>query len=132
MERCEAGSVLGASSGMRDFRTLRVWQHAHRFVLEVYRVTRGFPDDERLGLTSQLRRAASSIADTIAEGCGAFTDAEQRRFYRIAFRSSNETFGQLLRARDLSYLSAEDHAHLEQALESIRKQLWRLIERSQG
>ncbi|HYD54590.1 MAG TPA: four helix bundle protein [Gemmatimonadaceae bacterium] len=117
---------------MRDFRSLRVWQHAHRFALDVYRVTGGFPVDERIGLTSQLRRAASSIADNIAEGCGAATDAEQRRFYRIAFRSNCEVLSQLIRARDLGYLSSDDAARLERDLNSIRMMLWRLIERSQG
>jgi four helix bundle protein len=119
-------------AGMRDFRTLRVWRRAHAFVVDVYRTSRAFPEDERLGLTSQLRRAAASIADTIAEGCGAFTDAEQRRFYRMAFRSTCETLGQLLRARDLEYLSDDEYTRLEADLESIRKMLWRLIERSQG
>jgi len=51
-----------------SFTDLIVWQKAHQFVLAVYRLTSGFPKDEIYGLTSQLRRAAVSIAANIAEG----------------------------------------------------------------
>lgn len=116
---------------MRDFRTLRVWQHGHRFVLDVYAVTRAFPAEERQGVTAQLRRAAASITSTLAEGAGAFSDADQRRFFRMSFRSACETLNHLILSHDLGYRSATDYARLESALASIRKMLWRLIERSQ-
>ena len=61
---------------MRDFRNLKVWQKAHELTLVVYRKTRGFPRDELYGLTSQLRRGASSIPANIAEGCGCSTDRD--------------------------------------------------------
>jgi four helix bundle protein len=61
---------------MQDFRRLRVWQLADEFTLEVYRVTRTFPSDERFGLVSQLRSAALSIQSNIAEGCGRGTKAD--------------------------------------------------------
>jgi four helix bundle protein len=46
---------------MRDFRELKVWEKAHRLTLQVYRITKNFPSDERFGLTVQLRRAAASV-----------------------------------------------------------------------
>jgi four helix bundle protein len=52
---------------MRDFRELKVWKKAHHFTLQVYRITKNFPSDERFGLTVQLRRAAASIPMNIAE-----------------------------------------------------------------
>ncbi|MFP3982427.1 MAG: four helix bundle protein [Desulfurivibrionaceae bacterium] len=55
---------------MRDFRELKIWGKAHQFTLEVYGISQTFPDDERFGLTAQLRRAAASIPTNIAEGCG--------------------------------------------------------------
>ncbi len=64
----------------RSFEDLIVWQKAHAFVLETYIFTRGFPNDERFGLTSQLRRAAVSIAANMAEGFKKKGKADKARF----------------------------------------------------
>ena len=53
---------------LEDFRQLKVWQKSHQLVLEIYKLTRGFPAEERFGLVPQMRRAAVSIAANIAEG----------------------------------------------------------------
>ncbi len=55
---------------MQDFRKLKVWQKAHQFTLRIYSLTGNFPDDERYGLTSQIRRVSASIPTNLAEGCG--------------------------------------------------------------
>jgi len=60
---------------VQDFRKLKVWQKAHAVSLAVYTSTENFPASERYGLTSQMRRAATSIAANIAEGCGRSSDA---------------------------------------------------------
>ncbi len=52
---------------MRDFRELKVWEKAHRLTLQVYRITKKFPSDERFGLTVQLRRVAASVPTNISE-----------------------------------------------------------------
>jgi four helix bundle protein len=75
---------------MKDFRTLTVWQKAHQLTLAVYKATRGFPKEEMYGLTSQVRRASSSIPANIAEGCGRDGDAELARFFQIAMGSASE------------------------------------------
>ncbi|MCK5545095.1 MAG: four helix bundle protein, partial [Desulfobulbaceae bacterium] len=69
---------------MRDFRDLKVWEKAHRLTLEVYRITKNFPSDERFGLTVQLRRATASVPTNIAEGCGRHSERELARFMSIA------------------------------------------------
>jgi four helix bundle protein len=66
---------------MQDFRNLNVWQKSHQFVLAVYGASAAFPDGERYGLTSQMRRAVTSIPANIAEGCGRETNAELRRCF---------------------------------------------------
>jgi hypothetical protein len=70
----------------KSFRDLIVWQKAHTFVLNVYRVcvSEGFPADERYGVTSQLRRAAVSIAANIVEGFRKRGPADKLRFFNIA------------------------------------------------
>lgn len=91
---------------MKDFRDLVVWQKSHQLTLEIYRVTKEFPSEERFGLTSQLRRSAASIAANIAEGCGRGSDADLGRFLQMAMGSASETEYHLLLAHDLGYLQA--------------------------
>lgn len=74
---------MGAS-----FRELMVWQRAVQMSLAIYKLTSSFPDDERFGLTNQLRRAAVSVASNIAEGYGRSTKGEYFQFLGHA-RGSN-------------------------------------------
>jgi four helix bundle protein len=71
---------------MQDFKNLKVWQKSHELTLEIYKVTASFPKEELFGLTSQIRRASSSISANIAEGCGRQSDADFARFLQIAIR----------------------------------------------
>ncbi len=91
------------STPARSFQDLVVWQKAHQFVLSVYRYTRGFPTDERFGLTSQLRRAAVSIAANIAEGFPKRGASDKVRFFNIAQGSLEESHYYLVLAKDLGY-----------------------------
>ncbi len=75
---------------MHRYQELRVYQGALDLVALVYQVTSTRPADERFGLTSQVRRAATSIVLNIAEGAGAGSDAEFVRFLRYALRSKYE------------------------------------------
>jgi len=86
---------------MQDFRDLKVWQKAHQLVLEVYRLTDGFPKSEQFGLTSQLRRAAASIAANIVEGRGSGSETMFKRHLRISLGSAFEVEYFLLLAGDL-------------------------------
>lgn len=108
---------------MRDFRDLQVWQKAHRLTLEVYRVTRSFPAEERYGLTVQLRRSAASVPTNLAEGCGRDGERELARFISIAAGSASETEYHLLLARDLEYLPPSDHERLSGLVTEIKKML---------
>ena len=112
---------------MQDFRNLRVWQSAHDLSLAIYQVTKFFPDEERFGLVSQLRRAAVSIESNIAEGCGRDSDADFARFLRIAMGSSFEVETQILLALDLKFLKASDHESISNHLGQIKRMLNSLI-----
>ena len=83
------------------FQDLTVWQRAMEMTVSIYELTRGFPKDEQYGLTSQLRRAAVSVASNIAEGRGRHTHGEFRHFLSIAQGSTYEVHTQLLVARRL-------------------------------
>jgi four helix bundle protein len=117
---------------VKDFRELKVWDKAHRMTLGIYRATALFPKEERYGLTSQLRRAASSIPANIAEGCGRNSDAEFAHFLQIAMGSASETEYHLLLARDLGILSPEDHQPLNTAVIEIKKMLTSLLKTIRG
>ena len=112
---------------MRDFRDLVVWQKAHKMTLAVYHCTFTFPQEEKYGLISQLRRAVSSIPVNIAEGCGRNSDKEFVRFLQIAFGSASETEYALLLCKDLGYLATEEYERVLSSLYEVKKMLATLI-----
>lgn len=85
----------------QNFQDLVVWQRAMEMTVAVYRATQTFPREEIYGLTSQLRRAAVSVASNIAEGRGRITSGEFRQFLRLAQGSNYEIQTQILVARQL-------------------------------
>ena len=96
---------------------------------QCYKKTHGFPKEEMYGLTSQLRRAASSVGANIAEGCGRRSDREMKRFLQIARGSANEVEYHLLLARDWQFLSGDDFNDLEAAVLEIQRMLASLAQR---
>jgi four helix bundle protein len=117
---------------MKDFRNLKVWEKAHRLVLEVYKTTESFPRQELYGLTNQIRRSAVSIPTNIAEGCGKSGDSDFGRFLQFAMGSSSELEYLLLLAHDLAYLPDEPFQSLSNQLIEIRKMLNTLIQRTKA
>ena len=112
---------------MQDFRNLKVWENAHRLTLGVYAATSAFPQQEQYGLTSQIRRACSSIPANIAEGCGRIGDAELVRFLAIAMGSASELEYHLLLSRDLNFLADADYDRLAADTVAVKQMLASLI-----
>ncbi len=108
---------------MQRFTNLKVWQEAHSLVLDVYRLSRGFPSEERYGLTSQLRRAALSVPTNIAEGSKRRSNAEFARFLNIAEASLAESEYLLMVARDLDYAERAVCDRLDGQTTRLAKQL---------
>ncbi len=106
---------------IESWRDLIVWQKAHAATLEVYRITKSFPAEERYRVTDQLCRAAASIPTNIAEGKGRGSLAEFRQFLIIARGSTEETRYLLLLANDLGMLSPEAYAALEAKYTEVSK-----------
>jgi four helix bundle protein len=106
---------------MQPFTDLKVWQRSHALVLKIYTLTSDFPAEERFGLTSQLRRAATSVATNIAEGSRRQHALDFARFLNIAEASLAELEYLLMLARDLGL--AEQTAldpHLSETVEIAR------------
>jgi four helix bundle protein len=92
-------------SSVTNHRDLIVWQRALELCTATYEATAEFPEEERFGLVSQMRRAAVSISSNIAEGHGRLTTSEYRHFLGIARGSLKELETQILIAHRLGYLS---------------------------
>ena len=113
----------------QNFEDLLVWQKAVELAVQIYALTRSFPDDERFGLTSQLRRSAVSVSSNIAEGRGRLSEGDFRQFRGIAQGSNYEVLTQLLIAERLRFGSSDAIAQCEDLSNEVSKMLSALIAR---
>ena len=106
---------------MFNFEKLDVWQKSINLTGNVYTVSRAFPEAERFGLTSQMRRAAVSISSNIAEGCSRSSKPDYRRFVEIATGSAFELISQARVAQNQGFMSPAAHDQLyASVLEVVR------------
>jgi four helix bundle protein len=108
---------------MFNFEKLDVWKEAIEFADLIYAVTRSFPDDERFGLTSQMRRAAVSISSNIAEGSSRMSRPDFARFVEIATGSLFEVVSQSVVAKRQAVLSEQDFNRIYSHCEKQSKML---------
>jgi four helix bundle protein len=104
----------------KTFQDLIVWQKAHQFVLNIYKLTEQFPKSETFGLSSQFRRSAVSIPANIAEGFKKKGRADKARFMNTAQGSLEECRYYLILSKDLEYGNT---SHLMNQLEEVSKLL---------
>jgi four helix bundle protein len=112
---------------IRSYRDLRVWKEAMDLAVECYGVTKGFPKEETFGLTSQIRRAAASVAANIAEGYGRDSSGQYVNFLRTAQGSLKELETHLLLASRVDLLNAGSTEAVLARSEGIGKMLRGLI-----
>jgi four helix bundle protein len=112
---------------MSDYKKLKVWEDAHKFTIDIYNITKNFPNNEQYGLTSQIRRSSSSIPTNIVEGCGQLDNGNLIRFLGIAKGSAFEVEYQLLLAKDLKYINEKDYDELNEKIQKIISMLTNLI-----
>ena len=106
---------------MQDFRKLEVWQLCRPLTLVVYSTVRTFPDEERYGLSAQLRRSVSAIGANIAEAFGRGSNADVARGLQIAISEGNETLHHLI------YVSQAKFDELDERLGIVRRKLTKLF-----
>ena len=106
-----------------SFEKLAVWIEAKEFSKLIYEITTKFPDTEKFGLLSQLRRASLSITSNIAEGSARRSYKEKAHFTTLAFSSAVEVLNQLIISFELDYISEDDYLKLRETLESITNKL---------
>ena len=117
--------MRGAPQAVKD---LKVWQKSIALVEACYRASANLPMEERFGLTSQIRRAATSVPANIAEGFGRWNSREFLRFLAIASGSLRELETHLMIACRLGYLNESANEPLFQGIDELAKMLFRMRE----
>ena len=111
----------------RSYSDLIVWQKAIALSLEIYRITRRFPKDERFALVDQMRRAAVSIPSNIAEGRSRGSAKDFSHFLRMALGSAAEVETQLIISKELTYCDVPDYEKISALFSKIRRMLHAII-----
>ena len=111
---------------MKTHHDLDVWKDSIKFTKEIYQITKTFPDGEKFGLVSQMRRAAVSIASNIAEGAARQSDKEFLNFLYYSLGSISELETQIFVAQELEYIE-NNNGLLIAELNSVKKLLLGLI-----
>jgi four helix bundle protein len=112
---------------IKPHKKLRAWQLAMDIAVGAYNLSKKFPEDEKFGLTSQIRRCSVSIASNIAEGAGRQTQKEFAQFLHIAQGSLSELDTQLELARTFEYVTREEWEKIDAMLQEEDKILSGLI-----
>ncbi|EDP97133.1 four helix bundle protein [Kordia algicida OT-1] len=106
-----------------SFEKLIVWQKSKKLAVNIYKVTKKFPNEERFGLMSQMRRSSISISSNIAEGSGRNSGKDKARFTEIAFASLMELVNQLIIAYDLEFITKSQYEETRIDIEEIGRML---------
>ena len=111
---------------MKSHNDLKVYQEAMDLVIEIYSITNNFPDSERFGLISQIRRCSISIPSNIAEGAARESKKEFKRFLYISLGSASELETQIEISKRLNFI--DDSKIIKEKIYFIKRMLIRLIQ----
>jgi four helix bundle protein len=105
------------------FEKLTVWQDSKDLVKLIYQLTNQFPEEEKFGLKSQLRRASISVSSNLAEGSSRTTNKDKAHFTNMSYSSLMEVLNQIIIANELKFIKDEDYAALRKLIEKISNKL---------
>ena len=106
-----------------NFEKLEVWKFSIDFAKKVYEITESFPDIEKFGLVSQIRRAVVSISSNVAEGSAKQSLKDQARFTEMAFGSLMEILNQMILSFKLKFIKEKDYIDIRNYIENLSRQL---------
>ncbi len=112
---------------MHNYKQLKIWQVSKDLVKDIYTITSTFPEEEKFGLTNQIRRAGVSILANIAEGAVRQTDKEFANFLNIALGSLNEVSTMIEISHDLKYIQNKSWEHTEMKIDELKKMIYTII-----
>ena len=106
-----------------NFEKLEVWKFSIEFAKKVYEITESFPDIEKFGLVSQIRRAVVSLSSNVAEGSAKQSLKDQARFTEMAFGSLMEILNQMILSFKLKFIKEKDYIDIRNYIENLSRQL---------
>ena len=106
---------------------LDIWKLSYDLTLDFYKITDKFPKDEAGNLTSQIRRAATSMPCNIAEGCSRQTKRSFMQYLQYSYGSGKELDVLLMLARDRKYITNEEYKEIFFKLELLMKKLFKFM-----
>lgn len=106
-----------------SFEKLNVWQKSRQLSVVIYKLTKSFPDEERFGLISQMRRSSVFVSSNIAEGSGRHSAKDKARFTEIAYSSLLELLNQLILSHDLELITENELTSLRESISEIAAML---------
>lgn len=106
-----------------SFEKLTVWIDSKELIKSIYKITKTFPDEEKFGLTSQLRRASISVASNLAEGTSRNTNKDKAHFTTLAFSSLMEVLNQIIISNELNFLNEENYIQIRTDIEKVANKL---------
>ena len=109
---------------MHNFKKLTIWQESMSLAIDLYHITKHFPDAERYSLTSQIRRSAVSVPSNIAEGSGRSSSKDFENFLNYSTGSSFELETQLIIALKLGFISDSEFSKSSERVQSIHKKIY--------
>ena len=109
---------------MHNIKKLKIWNDSIDLCVDVYQALANMPNDERYGLSSQIKRSAVSIPSNIAEGAGRDTNPQFSHFLNIAYGSSYELQTQLIISKRLNFISSEVNESLLNKLNEVQKMVY--------
>lgn len=99
------------------FEKLKVWENIRLLIKSIYLITKIYPDHERFGLVTQMRRAIISVSSNLAEGTSRISSKDQAHFYQLSYSSLMEVLSQLIVSKDLDYINEVDYNESRRKIE---------------
>ena len=106
-----------------SFEKLEVWHDSRELTKMVYTITRGFPDDEKFGITNQMRRSVISVSSNIVEGSYRSTGKDKSNFMTFAYSSLMELLNQTIASLDLKYIDEDQYNEIRNQIEKVSNKL---------
>ena len=106
-----------------SFEKLEVWKEAIQLAVKTYKITEELPNDEKFGLTSQMRRCSVSVSSNIAEGSARITSKDKAHFMTMSYGSVLELLNQAIISKELNYITNDNYLNLRTDIESITNKI---------